>query len=109
MSAIWLLCASCRGAPKELECIGASLDLTAGCVLLSVWVLDFGCETWLPSFTPCAIIRVLHDVVELQVWPVVKKEALGIRLPIRPLRALVAGLNRVPLVALIPLPSRVAR
>ena len=80
------------GGAKELECIGASLDLSVGRVLLSVWVLDFGCETWLPSFTPCAIIRVLHDVVEVQVWPVVKKEALGIRLPIKPLRALVAGL-----------------
>ena len=81
------------GGAKELECIGASLDLSVGRVLLSVWVLDFGCETWLPSFTPCAIIRVLHDVAEVQVWPVVKKEALGIRLPIKPLRALVAGIS----------------
>ena len=64
------------GGAKELECIGASLDLSVGRVLLSVWVLDFGCETWLPSFAPCAIIWLLRVVAEVQDWPAVEPEAL---------------------------------
>ena len=45
----------------------------------------------MPTFRPCAIIRVLHDVAEVQVWPVVKKKHVGVRLPMKPLRALVGG------------------
>ena len=82
---------SCGGACKELDSIGASLNLSVGRLFVSVWVLEFDCKTWIPDFTPCAVISELGAVGEVQIWPVVQKQAVGIRLPIQPLRALVAG------------------
>ena len=79
------------GACKELDSIGASLNLSVGRLFVSVWVLEFDCKTWIPDFTPCAVISELGAVGEVQIWPVVQKQAVGIRLPIQPLRALVAG------------------